>query len=191
MAGYSGIQRDTAAYSGIQRDMEEIWGMQRGAIRRDAAGYTAGCSAIQRDTVRYSGMMFITQKHDTHTVRSLSTPSRSCQPGAAVRLCVIWQPGRHPRASCNLQGLGGCCLRITMAGCSTKVCAQQARVVVSKVEEPEEEEEKRSEEKDQILGASETDSTTASAGSGSSMEEEAGSRRAAAAAASRTGIRRK
>ena len=37
------------------------------------------------------------------------------------------------------------CHRITMAGCSTKICAQQARVLVSKVEEPEEEEEKRSE----------------------------------------------
>ncbi len=38
-----------------------------------------------------------------------------------------------------------------MAGCSTKVFAQQARVVVSKVEEPVEEEEKRSEEKIRFL----------------------------------------
>ncbi len=38
-----------------------------------------------------------------------------------------------------------------MAGCLTKVCAQQARVVVSKVEEPEEEEKKRSEEKIRFL----------------------------------------
>ena len=48
--------------------------------------------------------MFITPEHDTHTVRSLSTPSRSCQPGAAVRLCVVWQRCR-PRAPCNLQVL--------------------------------------------------------------------------------------
>ena len=51
-----------------------------------------------------------------------------------------------------MQGLGGCCLRITMAGCSTKVWAQQARVVVSKVEETKEEEKKRSEEKIRFLG---------------------------------------
>ncbi len=51
-----------------------------------------------------------------------------------------------------MQGLKDCCLRITMAGCPTKVCAQQARVVVSKVEEPEEEEEKRSEERIRFLG---------------------------------------
>ncbi len=68
-----------------------------------------------------------------------------------MRICVVWQPGR-PRAPCNLQGLGGCCLHITIAGCSTKVCAQQARVVVSKVDEPEEEEEKRSEERIRFLG---------------------------------------
>ncbi len=78
-------------------------------------------------------------------------PSRSCQPGTAVRLYVVWQPG-CPRASCDLQGLGGCYLRITIVGCSTKVCAQQTRVVVSKVEEPEKEEEKRSKEKIRFLG---------------------------------------
>ena len=96
-------------------------------------------------------MMIITPKHDIHTLQSLSTPSCSCQPGVAVRFCVVWQPG-HPRAPCNLQGLGGCCFRIKMAGYSTKVCAQQARFVVSKVEEPEEEEEKCSEEKIRFVG---------------------------------------
>jgi hypothetical protein len=118
--------------------------------------------------------MFMTSKHDTHTVRSLSTPSRACQPGAAVRLCVVWRPG-PPRAPCNLQaGMGGCGLRINydiarfssssegisrnamairpMAGCSSKLCAQQARVVLSKVEELDEEEEKRIEEKIRFLG---------------------------------------
>ena len=39
-------------------------------------------------------MMFITPKHYTHTAQSLPTPSRSCQPGAAVRFCILWQPGR-------------------------------------------------------------------------------------------------
>ena len=43
------------------------------------------------------------QARHTHR-RSLST--RSCQPGAALQLCVVWQPGRS-RAPCNLQGLGG------------------------------------------------------------------------------------
>jgi hypothetical protein len=39
-----------------------------------------------------------------------------------------------------------------MAGYSTKVCAQQAHVVVSKAEEPDEEDEKRGKEKIRFLG---------------------------------------
>ena len=72
-----------------------------------------------------------------------------------------------------MHGLVGCCLRITLVGCLTKVCAQQARVVVSKVEEPEESGGGKAQRgEDQILGASETDSTTTSVGSGSTMEKE-------------------
>ncbi len=58
--------------------------------------------------------------------------------------------GQELHAICK--GLGGCCLRITMACCSTKACAEQARVVVSKVEEPEEEEDLRNKEKIRFLG---------------------------------------
>ncbi len=110
--------------------------------------------------------------HTPYTVSSLSTPShlgRSCQPGATVLLCVVSsgnaRPSKGSMQFARGRGTGRwgtadrcCCLRIshiTMAGCSTKVCAQQARVVVSKVEGPEVsemEEEKRSEEKIRFLG---------------------------------------
>ena len=97
-------------------------------------------------------MMFTTPKHDTHTVRSLSTPSSTCHP---VRRCGSVSSG-NPTVrwlTCNhMHGLVGCCLRITLAGCLTKVCAQQARVVVSKFEKLEEEDEKRSEDKIRYLG---------------------------------------
>ncbi len=54
-----------------------------------------------------------------------------------------------------MQGLGRCCFRITMVGCSTTKVGMrpaQARVVVSNIGEPEEEAEKRSKEKIRFLG---------------------------------------
>ncbi len=84
------------------------------------------------------GLMFITPKHDTHTHRpepvlALTLMSAGCGGAALYRLATRLSKGSMQFVRAG----GGFCLRIKMAGCLTKVCAQQARAVVSKVEEPE------------------------------------------------------
>jgi hypothetical protein len=62
---------------------------------------------LRLDTQSKDDVYYPKARHTHPPVRSLSTPSRSCQPSAVVRLCVVWQPG-HPMALmqsyCSEQG---------------------------------------------------------------------------------------
>ena len=103
--------------------------------------------------------MFIAPKNDTHTVRTvhvLKLMSAGCGGGAA--LCRLSGNPAGQGLHVIFKGWGAAAFALRWRVVRQKVCAQQARVVVSKVEEPEVREEgggaTAQRKEDQIRGAS-------------------------------------